>query len=275
MKVNNVNGAKQPCYLKIFTARNLKEMAREPLLYIFCIAFPLVMLILFAVIGKYAGESAMFTPKTMLPGIVMFSFTFIMLATTLHVSRDRTSAFLIRLFTSPLKPFHYVAGYVIPFFLAGILQMIVCILAEYLISVITGEGFFSFGATLLLMVEMLPFLLTCLFFGIGIGSVFSDKSSPAITSIIISASGVLGGAWMPLDTMGGFATFCLFLPFYPTVYLGRIITGATHTVLDVLSQPTYYTFDTAGIGSLVCIFIYLLLSVAFALFAFTKQMKRK
>jgi ABC-2 type transport system permease protein len=264
---------KQPFYLKIFASRNFKEMSRDPLLYIFCVVFPLVMLILFAVIGKYAGASTMFTPSTLIPGVTMFSFTFLMLATSLLVSKDRTSAFLIRLFTSPLKTVHYVAGYVLPSFLAGLAQIVICLLAGYLISLFTGQPYFSLGASLLLAVEMLPFLLMCVYLGISFGSLLSDKSAPAVTAIFISASGVLGGAWIPLDTMGGFATFCLFLPFYPTVYLGRIITGATHTVLSEATAAIPYTFDSSAIGSLVCIFIYLILSALLAHLTFPRRQR--
>ena len=61
-----------------FVKRNVKEILRDPIIYIFCLGFPLVMLILFTVIGKYSGgNTPMFDLKSLLPGIIMFSYTFV------------------------------------------------------------------------------------------------------------------------------------------------------------------------------------------------------
>ena len=81
---------------------------------------------------------------------------------------------------------------------------------------------------------------------------------------------------MPLDAMGGFEVFCRFLPFYPSIYLGRIITGAAHTPTDFASglHPKLYAFDDVGIISLVMLAVYLVFSIAFAIFAFGRTMKK-
>ena len=63
-----------------FYKRNLKEVLRDPIIYIFCLGFPLVMLVLFQVINRYTGGSTpMFELRALLPGIIMFSYTFVML----------------------------------------------------------------------------------------------------------------------------------------------------------------------------------------------------
>lgn len=41
----------------------------------------------------------------------------------------------------------------------------------------------------------------------------SDTAAPGVSSILISASGILGGAWMPIESMGGFMIASSFLPF--------------------------------------------------------------
>ncbi len=68
---------------------------------------------------------------------------------------------------------------------------------------------------------------------------------------------------MPLDSMGGFEDFCCFLPFYPSVVLGRITTGA------LTSFGEAYRMSGIGIGSL-CIF--LVVSIVFSILAFRRQM---
>ena len=81
---------------------------------------------------------------------------------------------------------------------------------------------------------------------------------------------------MPLDAMDGFEVFCRFLPFYPSIYLGKIITGAAHTPTDFASGtiPKLYAFDGVGIISLFMLAVYLAFSIAFAIFAFGRTMKK-
>ena len=40
----------------VFMKRNLKEMTRDPLIYIFCLGFPVIMVLMFQIILKYAGD---------------------------------------------------------------------------------------------------------------------------------------------------------------------------------------------------------------------------
>jgi ABC-2 type transport system permease protein len=151
--------------------------------------------------------------------------------------------------------------------LLGIAQEIVCIFFGFLFSLNTGGGYFPFGSAVLLALEMLPVLAIFLFFGIFFGCLFNEKTAPGLCSVIISACGILGGAWMPLDTMGGFETFCRFLPFYPSVYIGRAITGATNTMGEV------YAFDmTAALGC-IPVLLFLIAGIALSVFAFGKKRK--
>ncbi|MBO5327938.1 MAG: hypothetical protein J6B04_02050 [Clostridia bacterium] len=254
----------------LFAKRNAIETLRDPLLYVFCIGFPAIMLILFQVINANSGGATpVFEIKSLVPGIIVFSFTFVTLTQTLLVSKDKTSAFLIRLYTSPLKTYNFVLGYAIPSIIIGILQQVVCLLFGYITALIVKVEYFSLLSVLALMLANMPILITCVFIGIAIGSLLNDKSAPAIVSILISAAGVLGGAWMPLDTMVGFENFCRFLPFYPSVYIGRIITGATHSFGEI------YSFDIVAKLGLIPIAVFLIISVVGAIFAFKIKSKSR
>ena len=257
-----------------FVRRNLLEMLRDPLIYIFCLGFPVVMIVLFQVINRYTnGATPMFDAVSLVPAMMCFSFTFVMLLVSLLVSKDRTTAFLVRLYTSPMTTSDFVLGYTLPCLTVGVGQEAVCLFAGWITSLIMGGAYFSVGAAFLLMLEMLPMLLICIFGGVLFGSVLNDKSAPAISSVFISAAGILGGCWMPLDTMGGFETFCRVLPFYPTVYIGRVITGATHTPMggDV-GAP--YVFDGVAELGLIPIFLFLAVTFSLALVAFKAGKKR-
>lgn len=261
----------------IFAGRNIKEMTRDPVIYIFCVAFPIAMLALFVVINSFTnGTTPVFEFPSLIPGVITFSFSFIMLAECLLVSKDKTTSLLKRLYTSPMKKSDFVLGYFFPAAIVGIIQMLVCILTGFILSLIVGAAYPSFAKCMLLALEQLPSLIINIFLGIATGCLLNEKSAPAITSIFISASGILGGAWMPLDAMGGFEVFCRFLPFYPSIYLGRIITVATHTPTDFMSgaAPELYAFDGVGITSLVMLAVYIAFSVTFAIFAFGRTMKK-
>ena len=53
-----------------FMKRNLKEMTRDPLIYIFCAGFPIFMVLMFQIILKYTGENTpIFEVKSLIPGI--------------------------------------------------------------------------------------------------------------------------------------------------------------------------------------------------------------
>ncbi len=254
---------------KAFIKRNFIEMLRDPIIYIFCLGFPVVMLLLFQIINNYTnGSTPMFEAVALVPGIMMFSFTFVMLSMALLISKDKQTSFLRRLYTSPMKTNEFIMGYAVPGFVIGIVQAIVCILCGLIINLILGKEYFSFVSSCLVILSQIPMLLVCIFFGIMFGALLNDKSAPGLCSVFISAAGVLGGCWMPLDVMGGFETFCRFLPFYPSVVLGRIISGA------VKSDGSKYVFDTAAAIGLIPIVLFLAVGIVFSLVSFKRQMKK-
>lgn len=262
----------------LFAKRNFLEMIRDPLLYIFCAGFPVAMTLMFQIINKYApdGSTPVFYPKSLTPGIIMFSFSLLMLMSSLLVSKDRQSAFLKRLFTSPLKPYQFILGYFIPFSLVGLIQIIIGISLGFICGATSGKGFTSFPNAMLLFLEMIPILIINISLGMMFGTLLNDKSAPGICSVFISACGIIGGAWMPIDTMGNFETVAGFLPFYESVYLGRVITGAAHTPIDVATtvDPVIYTFSDRGGLYLGLLLGYTVLSIALSLLVFTNKMKK-
>lgn len=250
-----------------FYKRNLKEVLRDPIIYIFCLGFPIVMFLLFLVINKFSGgNTPTFELNSLLPGIIVFSYSFTMLTLSLVVSKDKQSFFLKRLYSSPMKHYDFILGYFLVGLFTGLLQTIVCIVTGFIVSIICCTSFISIFSVLLLFISQLPILITNVFLGILFGTVLSDKSAPGICSVFISIAGILGGCWMPIETMGSFEKFCRVLPFYPSVYIGRIITGST----TALGDP--YTFNSIASLGLIPIIIFLIASVILTIFAFKKNM---
>ena len=250
-----------------FSKRNFKEVLRDPLIYVFCLGFPIVMLALFQVINKYSGgNTPIFEMRSLLPGILTFSYTFVMLTMSMLDSKDRQTSFLQRLYTSPMKAGHFVLGYALVGIAVGIGQTIICVLSGFVVSLISGSSFPSFPQILLLAGSQLPLLIMNVFLGILFGTLFNDKTSPGICSVFISLAGILGGCWMPLEEMGGFETFCRFLPFYPSVYIGRVTTQATH----LLGTP--YSFDSTAALGFIPIALFLTASVLLSFLIFKRKM---
>ena len=131
---------------------------------------------------------------------------------------------------------------------------------------ISKVEYISLGEVLLLILRQLPILITNVLLGILFGTVFNDKTAPGICSVFISLSGMLGGCWMPLDTMGGLEVFCRCLPFYPSVCLGRVVTGATKTLGGV------YVLDSTILLGFIPIAVFMVGSIVLSIVAFKRNM---
>lgn len=112
----------------VFASRNSKELLRDPLNLAFMIGFPLAVLLLFTIIGANVPESV-FEVGNMAPGIAVFGYSFIALFSGTLISKDRTTSFLMRLFTTPLKPSDFIAGYIMPLLPMAVMQSVVCFVA--------------------------------------------------------------------------------------------------------------------------------------------------
>ena len=184
-----------------FAKRTIKEILRDPLSYIFCLGFPMVMLVIMSIVDKSIPAQAnmtVFHIENLGPGIAYFGLTFIMLFTGIQVSKDRSTALILRLYASPMKPIDYIIGYTLPVCLLAVVQMTICYVASVIIGFCTGYTF-SAGGILLSMLALLPSML--LFIGIGFlfGSVVNEKATPGLCSIIITVTGMIGGIWMDID----------------------------------------------------------------------------
>ena len=257
---------------RVFIKRNIKECLRDPVTYVFCIAFPVVMLTLFAVINSSVPErQVVFGYTSLIPGVIVFGFSFVSLSLCLLVSKDCKTAFLRRLYASPLKSADFVTGYAVIGVMVGIAQAIIATFTGFILSLITGGEYFRFEAACLLILSQLPELFICVFAGITLGRLLSEKTAPAVTSALVSGSGILGGAWMPLDAMQGFEKVCEFLPFYPSVKIGRAITGALHSVSDAAGVFAPYAFDTSVCFGFLTLGVYAVLLAAACFFAFSER----
>lgn len=211
--------------IKAFSLRNLKEIVRDPLSYIFCLGFPIVMLIVMTLVNdSIPPEAAMtiFRIDNLSGGIAVFGLTFIMLFCCLTVAKDRSGAFLVRLYATPMKSGDFIAGYLLPVSLIGLAQMLITFAASFVISLIADVEL-NLAGLLLAVLTLLPAMIMMISFGLLFGTLFSEKAAPGLCSIVISFASFLGGVWFDVEGTGGVLTdICNVLPFFHAVKAARL-----------------------------------------------------
>ena len=242
--------------IKAFASRNIKELIRDPLSYIFCLGFPLVMLVVMTVIGQSIPDEAqmtVFSVQNQSAGTAVFGLAFVMLFSALLISKDRASALLSRLFASPMKSVDFIIGYTLPLVIIAAAQLAVNFLSSLAIGAATGESFDILNMLLSMLVHI-PTIFLFIGFGIIFGSLFNEKSSPGISSIIVSLAPILGGVWMPIDTMGGVILDVakVFL-FYHAVKASRMVLAGS---ADGVLQSVLYLSIWAAVIFAISIFVF-------------------
>ena len=207
-----------------FAKRNIKELLRDPLSYLFCLGFPVVMLILMTIINKSIPPQAgmtVFRIDNLCAGITVFGLTFLMLFAALLTSKDRTSSFLMRLYASPMKAVDFIAGYYIPLMILAVIQSVITFGVSFVIAAIEGVTL-NIGNILIAILTLIPSMILFIGFGLLFGGLFSQNAAPGLCSAVISGASILGGIWMDVDAIGGaIETVCKLLPFYHSVNAAR------------------------------------------------------
>ncbi|MBQ2230623.1 MAG: ABC transporter permease, partial [Oscillospiraceae bacterium] len=140
-----------------FAERNVKEVLRDPLSYIFCIGFPLVILVIMTLVNQSIPKEAgmtIFRIDRLSGGVAVFGQTFVMLFAALCVSGDRSGSFLVRMYATPMKSRDFVLGYIIPMLLISVIQCALTMIASFIISLITGVELSITGLLLAIVVSL-------------------------------------------------------------------------------------------------------------------------
>ena len=204
--------------LKAFALRVFKEIIRDPLTLIFGIGFPLVLLLLLSAIQANIPVS-LFEIESLTPGIAVFGLSFMTLFSAMVVSRDRSGAFLQRLYTTPIKPAEFILGYTLPMIPVAVLQTIICYIAAAVLGLEIN------GSVLLAVIANIPAAVLYISMGLLFGSILNDKQVGGICgALLTNLSAWLSGTWFDLNLVGGvFKKIADVLPFSHAVELGRAV----------------------------------------------------
>ena len=199
-----------------FAGRNTKEILRDPLNLFFGLGFPLVLILLLSAIQANIPV-ALFDIRHLTPGITVFGLAFMTLFSATVIAKDRGSALLQRLYTTPLSPVDFILGYTLPIVPISIVQCLIC----YAVAIVLGLDItvnILYAVLLIVPVSILYIAL-----GLLCGSVLNDKQVGGICgALLTNLSAWLSGIWFDLDLVGGaFRKIAYMLPFVHAVDMER------------------------------------------------------
>ena len=235
--------------------RNAREILRDPLNLAFGLGFPMVLLLLLTAIQANVPVS-LFEIDHLTPGITVFGLSFMTLFSATILAKDRGSALLQRLYTTPLTPVDFILAYTLPILPISVCQTVVCYLTALLLGLTPTVHILS------AVVMILPVSLLFVALGLFCGSLFTDKQVGGICgALLTNLTAWLSGIWFDLDLVGGsFRKIANLLPFVHGVELERaVLRGAYNEILP----PIWWVL---GYGILI---------LAAAIGAFLRQMKRQ
>lgn len=202
--------------MRAFANRNFKELIRDRLNLGFGLGFPVIMLLLFALISSNTPVE-MFEMDVLTPGIAVFGLSFIALFSALLISKDRTSSLMLRLSTSPMTSQDFILGYTLPLIPLAVMQNVVCFAVAMMLGLHFTVNIF------MTILVILPSSVLFISIGLLCGSVLNDKQVGGVCgALLTNLSAWLSGTWFDTKYAGkAFDTIAGILPFKHAVDAGR------------------------------------------------------
>ena len=218
-----------------FAKRCTKEILRDPINLAFGLGFPLVLLLLLSSLQKNI-PAELFDIDTLTPGITVFGLSFLTLFSATLIAKDRESAFLQRLYASPLTSFDFILGYMLPLLPLAISQTIIC----YLFAIPLG---LTVSVNIIYaVIGIIPMAVFNISLGLLCGSIFGVKQVGGICgALLTNLSAWLSGVWFDLKLVGGlFEKIANVLPFVhaaemeKALFSGKLELVSTHVIPIIL-----------------------------------------
>ena len=229
-----------------FAKRCMREILRDPINLIFGLGFPLVLLLLLTTIQKNIPVH-LFEIDSLAPGITVFGLSFMTLFSATLIAKDRESALLQRLYTTPLTSVDFILGYMLPLLPIALGQVVIC----YLFAIPLG---LTISINILYAIlGIIPMAIFNIALGLLCGSVLGVKQVGGICgALLTNLSAWLSGVWFDLELVGGvFKKIANALPFMhaaeleKALFAGNFEAAASH-ILPVLVYSVIVTAAAAG-----------------------------
>ena len=213
-----------------FAKRTTKEILRDPLNLFFGLGFPLILILLLSLIQANIPVP-LFEIDHLTPGVTVFGLSFMTLFSATLIAKDRGSALLQRLYTTPMTPVDFILGYTLPILPVALAQSAICYAVALLLGLTPSLNI------LFALVMIIPVALLYIALGLLFGSILTDKQAGAVCgSILTNLSAWLSGIWFDLDLVGGVLKKIAYaLPFVHAVEMERAaISGSFDQILPHL-----------------------------------------
>lgn len=232
-----------------FSNRVVKEIVRDPLNLAFGIGFPVILLLLLSAIQANVPVD-LFEISRLAPGICVFGLSFMTLFSALLVSKDRESALLQRLYTTPLTAADFILGYIIPMLPMALVQCAVCF------AVSLALGLELSIKILYSIISIIPAALFFISLGLLCGSVMNSKQVGGICgALLTNLTAWLSGAWFDLELVGGaFKAVADVLPYAHAVELQRAVLAGN---FDGIVPHLYWVIGYAIVATLGAVLLFL------------------
>lgn len=238
-----------------FAKRCAKEILRDPINLGFGLGFPLVLLLLLSALQANIPVS-LFEIDNLTPGITVFGLSFMTLFSATLIAKDRESAFLQRLYTTPLRGLDFIIGYMLPILPIAVGQTVIC----YLFALPLG---LNLSVNILYAVlGIIPMAVFNIALGLLCGSVLGVKQVGGVCgALLTNLSAWLSGVWFDLTLVGGvFEKIAHALPFVHAVEMEKALFGGNFELAATHCLP---------------VLLYGVLITAIAVVCFLNQMKKQ
>ena len=238
-----------------FAKRCTKEILRDPINIGFGLGFPLVLLLLLSAMQANIPVS-LFEIDTLTPGITVFGLSFMTLFSATLIAKDRESALLQRLYTTPLMGFDFIMGYMLPLLPIAMAQTIIC----YLFAIPLG---LTVSANIVYaIIGIIPMAIFNIALGLLCGSILGVKQVGGICgALLTNFCAWLSGVWFDLDLVGGsFKKIADVLPFVHAAEMEKALFNGNFEIASEHILP---------------VILYSVFTTAVAVFCFLRQMKKQ
>ena len=238
-----------------FAKRCAKEILRDPINLGFGLGFPVVLLLLLSSLQANIPVH-LFEIDTLTPGITVFGLSFMTLFSATLIAKDRESALLQRLYTTPLTGADFILGYLLPLLPIALGQTIVCYLAAVPLGLTVRVDI------VYAVVGIIPMAIFNIALGLLCGSLLGVKQVGGLCgALLTNLSAWLSGVWFDLQLVGGFFEKAAnVLPFVHAAELEKALFNGNFAL---------------AASHLLPVVLYSVVVTAAAVFCFLGQMKKQ
>ena len=238
-----------------FAKRCAKEILRDPINLGFGLGFPLALLLLLSAMQANIPVS-LFEIDTLAPGLTVFGLSFLTLFSATLVAKDRESALLQRLYTSPLTGRDFIIGYMLPILPLAVGQTIICYLAAIPLGLTISANI------VYAVIGIIPMAVFNISLGLLCGSVLGAKQVGGVCgALLTNLSAWLSGVWFDLKLVGGFFEKLAYaLPFVHAAEMEKALFSGN---------------IGEAMAHMLPVVLWSLLATAAAVFCFLRQMKKQ